>query len=441
MQLFLAFGLLGGAIMDTSGFFGPGALAMATAAALLGLSAGAQSRWKGREPPSGVQAHGEAAGVVLALVVAIFLAYGLVKAKSSPDALPFLVAGGALFALEVRLVFTSRSSAWLPAPARLALWLALGGGLLFLHVRTHGGGSIDVFTFQQEAAAALLRGESPFSISYRNIYGDLRFYGPGVADAERVYAFPYPPETVLLGLPSFVLAGDVRYGGLVALAVAAWGLSRLAPRYAGPLAAAAVVFHPGAPRLLRSAFTEPLVLAAFVLLLLAVRRLSRAPPRGWVLAGLTGALVAGAKQYSPLLLAPIAVALPALGRARILVLAAALAGAIVLPFALWDPRGLWDGVALMQLRQPFRPDSLSWAAALVRLGLPPAPSWPGFAAAAAALALTWPRPRSLASGATCAAVAFLVLLLGAKQAFLNYYWLADGLLLTAALLHAWEEGS
>jgi hypothetical protein len=228
---------------------------------------------------------------------------------------------------------------------------------------------------------------------------------------------------------------------LAALLVAGWAMSRLAQASVANLAAAAVVFHPGVVRVLRSAWTEPAVLAPLLLLLLAIRRFSVAPPRGWLAVGAAGALTAGAKQYSPLLLAPLIAALPGRGRVRAVALAAALAAAVTVPFAVWDPSGLWDGVVAMQLRQPFRADSLSWPAALARLGLGPAPAAVSLLLATAVLAACWPRGRSLAQAVTCGAAAFLVFLLAAKQAFLNYYWLADGLLLAAALLqHAEERG-
>jgi predicted branched-subunit amino acid permease len=93
----------------------------------------------------------------------------------------------------------------------------------------------------------------------------------------------------------------------------------------------------------------------------------------------------------------------------------------------------------MQFRQPFRRDSLSWPAAVVRVGFaPPSGAW-GFAVTAAVVALCWPRRRSLAQAMTCASASFVVFLLTAKQAFLNYYWLAGALLLAAAVLQLREE--
>jgi hypothetical protein len=432
--LALAAAALAGAIMDTVGFFGPGALAMASLSAALAIAASLRARREVKPDPGAV----DALSLLLRLLVAVFLGYEILKSWRSAGALVLLAAAVVLLALEWRAAGPARP-AGAGARARLWLWCACAAALVVRDVRARDGSFIDVWVFQQDASAALLRGENPYSNTYRNIYGDMKFYGEGVADARRVRAYPYPPQTIAVDLPAFALFGDVRYALLAALLVSAWALAKLAPLGLGSIAAAAILFHPGTLRVLRSAWTEPALLAPLFLLLVAVRRLSAAPPRGWVAAGVTGALAAGAKQYSPLLLAPLLAALPPRGRLRAAVLAAGLAAAAVVPFALWDPKGLWDGVVAMQFRQPFRSDALSWPAAFVRLGLPPPSGIWGFLATAAALALCWPRRRSLPQAVTCGAAAFLVFLLGAKQAFLNYYWLADGLLLAAALLQAGEE--
>ena len=430
--LVMAAALLAGAIMDTAGFFGPGALGMASAAALLAVAAGLRAR-----TPGAAAAAAAGAFPLLWILVAACLVYDVVKVRSLPAA-ALLGAEVVLLLAESRARPGGRGSET-GRRARLLLWCACAAGLAVHDLRTRDGSFIDVWVFQQDAAAALLRGENPYAITYPNIYGDLRFYGPGVADAGRVRAFPYPPQTVLGDLPAFALLGDVRYTMVAAIVASAWAVARLAPAGLGNLAAAALLVLPGTPRLLLSAWTEPTVLALLLLLVLAGRRLSAAPPAGWGAVGVAGALVAGAKQYSPLLLAPFVGALPARGRARAVALAAGLAAAVVAPFVLWDARGFWDGVVAMQFRQPFRADALSWPAAMVRLGFgPPSGAW-GFALTAAVLALCWPRRGSLAQAMTCGAASFVVFLLTAKQAFLNYYWLADALLVAAAVLQVRDE--
>jgi hypothetical protein len=414
------------ALADNAGFYGPGPLATVTVALGLAVAAARGAR-RADTPVSG----GGVVGPLLAVAVAGFLGYGVVK---RPTAVPPWLFALAALGLAADLPPVGRAAPWLRR-ARLPLWLACGAAMAIATVRTEHGDWIDVWSFQQEAVGALVRGEDPYRIEYRNVYGDLRYYGPGVADAERVHAFPYPPQTILLDLPAVLGFGDVRTTMVAALLAAALALALLAPAGLRGLAAAALLFHPKTLSLMKGAWTEPTVLAAVLLLLLALRRLARAPPRGWIAAGLAGALLAGAKQYSPILLLPLVPAVPAPARRRTVALAAAVTAALFVPFLLWDARGLWNGVVAMQVLQPFRTDSLSWLVVAARLGVG-APPAAAFLCAAVALALTWPRGGSLPAAAASAAATFLAFLLCAKQAFLNYYWLADALLLAAALLLA-----
>ncbi len=195
-----------------------------------------------------------------------------------------------------------------------------------------------------------------------------------------------------------------------------------------------------------SSWTEPTVLASLALTLLAAASWSDREatpavggchPRGaWIATGLAGALLAASKQYSPLFLVPLFLALPARGRWKAAALAIGGAVALMLPFFLSSPRGFFDGVVVFQFLAPFRADALSWLAALAWLGGPGLPPWPAFVLAAVALALTLGRRVTLAQAATAAAAAFMVLLLLNKQAFCNYYWLAGGLFCVATALHA-----
>ena len=82
---------------------------------------------------------------------------------------------------------------------------------------------IDVWYFQQESTAALLRGQNPYEVRYRNIYYGTTadYYGPGVSDGEYLtVSHPYPPLTLLLTAPARLL-GDVRWWGLAAMELAA----------------------------------------------------------------------------------------------------------------------------------------------------------------------------------------------------------------------------
>jgi hypothetical protein len=91
-------------------------------------------------------------------------------------------------------------------------------------------------------------------------------------------------------------------------------------------------------------------------------------------------------------------------------------------------------VVLFQIRQPFRPDALSWTAALVSAGGPLLPSWPAFLLSGAVLFLSLRRTVSTAQAVIAGATAWTFLVLFSKQAFCNYYWLSVGLLCGAAAL-------
>ncbi|HMC33402.1 MAG TPA: hypothetical protein VKH65_03290, partial [Myxococcales bacterium] len=118
---------------------------------------------------------------------------------------------------------------------------------------------IDVWVFQQGGADALLHGANPYSVSYPDIYGPnaLAPYAPELLQGQRVVAFPYPPLTLLAGVPAFAAFGDVRYALLALTVAAAWLIARAAPGNTGELAAALVLFQPRTMFVLEQAWTEP----------------------------------------------------------------------------------------------------------------------------------------------------------------------------------------
>jgi hypothetical protein len=443
-QAAVAAALLAVALADRDGRYGGGAVLVATAAAALALLVALRGEtvWGPvrTEPPS---ARASSVKGLLGVMVAGFLVFDAVK-PPAPGLVParppaFLALLGVAALVLATYVppldrALSRLGAW-RARLRLAVWLACAAGMGAVVIRAGRSPWIDVWLFQQEAARTLLAEANPYARPYPNLYGTLEFYGPAVADSALVRGFPYPPETILVGVPAYALLGDVRFAMLAALLVAAWLLARLAPAGLGELAAAALLFHPRTSYVLHQAWTEPTVLAAALGVVLALRWLA-ARPRRWAVAAVAGALLLGAKQYSPILAAPLVPALPRAVRARAIALAVAVAGVVVLPFALWNPAALWRGVVAMQFLQPLRLDALAWSAALVRLGVRPLPGMLPFLVAAAVLVAAWPRRGELAQGVAAASAAFLLFVLSAKQAFLNYHWLANGLLLATCVLRA-----
>jgi hypothetical protein len=445
-QLVLAAALVSGALADQNGELAIGPLACVTAAAVFALLAARRAR-SPSDPPAPSAAASRFRPLLLATTVA-FLYYYLLRSRSFPCATAlYAVFGSAALALALELPSAARALARWNVPreeARLWIWLACGAAFGYLIIRGTPSPAMDVWTLEQEAAAALLQGQNPYGISYRNFFGSLwhrgmLMYHPDLADARQLHVFIYPPLSILTQAASLALFGDVRWTNLAAVLVAAWALARLAPAGTRDLAAALVLFHPATRHQLLYGWTEPIVLAPALLMALGVRSALASDGRRWILAAVGMGLLAGSKQYSPLLLAPFVGVLPRRTRWSILLLAAAIFLAGVLPFAFWDLRGLFRGNILNLLKLPFRIDSLSWNAVLMRLGGPPVLSMVGGLLALAALVRYWPRRGSVAQAAACACASFGLTLITGKQAFCNYYWLWSGLLFGAALLWQGEE--
>ncbi len=428
----------------SNGFYDRGALVLVTLAAGAAIS----SAWLGspwRRPSGGAAAPirpaafwNRATQVALGLGLAGGFASQLLRAPGSyldpphPAAFRLLAAAGALVAASFLLDGSPRLSR-LRFPLLLAVFAAMG----MLVVRASPSPPIDVFLFRQAAAEALAGGRDPYTVSVPNLYRNFPFhvYGTGgFAVGDRVIGFPYPPLVPLVDLPFRLVLGDTRLASLAAMLLAAWALRRLGGRDGEPMALL-LLFQSRSFLTLEMAWTEPLAVAAFAVLLLAMRRWIAGAPRGALAAGVAAGLAAASKQYTPLLLLPLVLAAPRAGLSRALGWAAVAFAAVMIPFAAWDPTAFWRGVVAWQFHQPFRLDALSWLAALARLlGRTSISAAPGFLAASLALALSLPRRPALAQAVAAAGAAFLLFLLFNKQAFCNYYWAASGILLMAAAL-------
>jgi hypothetical protein len=327
-------------------------------------------------------------------------------------------------------------------PALLAVAAALG--LLVLHYSP--APRIDVFVFQRDGAALLLKQLNPYLGSYPNLYPDHpEYYSPALLEGGRLAVNPYPPLTLLLGVPGYLL-GDVRLASLLALLGAAAAIAALGRRAgASPaiaeLAGLLVVFQPRALFVLEQAWTETVALALLALALLAIQGFLAAPGRGALLAcGLALGAAAAAKQYMPLLLLPIWLALPRCrgAREKTALVAFGVVAATVVPFALSAPAAFYRSVVMMQVLQPLRLDALSFLALWGQFfPLPPQAAVLGFIAAPALLLAARPRgtDRSVLAQATLAAAsAFFAFVLFNKQAFCNYLFLVVGTLTAAAVL-------
>jgi hypothetical protein len=324
-------------------------------------------------------------------------------------------------------------------PALVAVWLVLA----VMVVRASPAPGVDVWRLQQAAATALTRGHNPYGVAYPNPYGpETTVIAPELLSPDRRYvmAFPYTPLTVLLSVPARAL-GDVRWTYLLATAAAAALVFLLGRRSrTAELAATFVLVQPRTLMVVEISWTEPVVLASVAAVAVLASRTDSAPAAKagasktaanatWL--GVAAGLALSSKQYTPLLLLPFWRVVPSALRGRALATAAVVVAALHLPFLAWNPAGLWRGMVRYQLAQPFRPDALSWPAAVVAWGGPQLPLWPSFVLAGAVSLLGAARARTTSSAIAFGSLAWLILVMTSKQAFANYYWLAVGLLCAA----------
>ncbi len=295
---------------------------------------------------------------------------------------------------------------------------------------------IDVVTVHEAAFEALATGDSPYSLTFKNIYGSsTRFYGEGMASNSEVrFGFPYPPFSLVFSAPAHWLLGDYRYALIgsmliVALLLASFGWSRQAM-----LSATLLLTTPRVLFEIEQGWTEPIVLVMVVGLVVA---LHHRPASAGVVAGLAMAV----KQYLAvaLLLLPLMPVRPRASR-RTVVVAVVTAAAVTLPFLVWDFQGFMKSVVTLQLREPFRLDSLSYLAWMARRGVQP----PGVAVTLLALGIAtvfvWRTlPRSPAGFAAGIAIVSLATFAFGKKAFCNYYFFVIGALMTSVAAAAAEE--
>ena len=292
---------------------------------------------------------------------------------------------------------------------------------------------IDVYLFQRDAAAALLRGSNPYSITHQNLYvkNPSFFYGPGVVTNGRInFGFQYPPLSLLAILPAYLL-GDLRYTYVAAVVLSAALLARMRASRITLVAVILLLLSPVTFYVLSRAWTEPLVLFALCCTCAAAARRSR-----WLPVAL--GLFFACKQYSVLALPLAGLLLPRFtwrAYLRLLAEAAGIALVVTTPLAVWNLHHFWRDVVVWQIIQPFRPDALSFSVLAVRRGLPQIPQLlviiAVFATTVWSLRATRPRPAAFPG---CLALVLLVFFCVNKQAFVNYYFLVIGAALLAAVM-------
>ena len=318
----------------------------------------------------------------------------------------------------------------------IAAGILLAGGLWMgvWTIRASPRPHIDVIPVHVDAFAALTRGESPYGITFDDMYeGNEAFYVPELrAGGKVLFGFPYPPLSLLMAWPGHALLGDLRYSEVLAFVIAAALMVWMRPDGVGLLCAAGLLLAPRLPFHIEQGWTEPFPI---VLLAATVATALRRPALAWLPLG----LLMASKQHMALalLFAPWLMASPRNGRGIAVFCAKAVAVALVvtLPLALLDPDAFYRSAILLQLREPFRLDSLSFARHFVAMG------WAldkhgavilSLGAGVAGIALAWWRaPRTPAGFAAALGLTCLLIAAFGKKAFLNYYMLVVAALLTA----------
>ena len=293
--------------------------------------------------------------------------------------------------------------------------------------------TIDCYVFQRDAAQTLLQGHNPFGTSHANPYDEnetrKNYARDSVVNGRVLEGMPYPPVNFLAAVPGY-LAGDVRYGYVAAMLLSAIFVFAWMPDARGLWLGGFALVSPLTFFVERQCWTEPLMWAFLCLTFYVTARHPRWAP-------LAVGLFLATKQYNVL-------ALPFLGYfvqpftwkayGKLMALTLGVAGATVLPFALWNFHALWHDLVQFHLGLPPRLDSISFAI--------PFP-WATKLAAALLLALTvWAARRGSQPAANFAAVygmAMLLFFLASTHALLNYYFfISQAFLLTAAAL--WPQG-
>lgn len=289
--------------------------------------------------------------------------------------------------------------------------------------------SIDVFVVEIESLKALFSGINPFGITLPNPYGDnSAFFPPDVSSGGRLkFGFVYPPLTLLLSAPGWLLASDPRYSMLAAMSLAALFIGYARPGNLGKLAATLFLFTPRTFFVLDRAWTDPFV----VMLTAAVAFTALRKPK-WLFipvglfACLKQHMFIGAPAILLLLPRPLDVrALWTLAWKSVLV-----ALAVTLPFVLWSPTAFANSV--LDIREVYRLDCLSILAHLANTGVATLSKWSGLVAILPVIALgLWRAPRTATGFAALVAAIHFTVYIFSTHAFCNEYYNVVGALCLA----------
>lgn len=314
---------------------------------------------------------------------------------------------------------------------------------------------IDVHIFQHDSSAALLHGVNPYSITFPNPYyakshSDISpFYGKGVSvNGVLQFGYVYMPLTLLLTLPGYLL-GDVRLAQVLAVALAALFVTGVRPKAEKALLGSLFLWTPMVLFVLFLSWTDPFCVLTLSFVLFCAIRYPKLLP-------LACGLFLASKQYTLLtiplmwLLVPLTMlsqeknqdaSSTRLSRGehwklygRFMGKALLTFAVVTLPLALWNFKAFFYSTMLLQFKQPFRPDSLSFMALWFNLG------WGLWSSAVPfglmLIAMIWVlkrAPRDEVGFLTGVSLIFLVFFAFNKQAFLNYYYFVIGAMWCAVM--------
>lgn len=411
--------LLGAALQRANGFYEPVALALLLAALVCAWAALLFPRvLRGFVPDRDDLVRAFATAALLAQTAVILRSpIGFYFERPLPEQHPGFVLGlGAAAAAALAAFLNHRV---LRRSAAVTL-LGAAGLLGALTYRGSPTPAIDVVTVHHEAYAAMARGDSPFSMTFPDLYGGREaFYPPGMVVEGRVhYGFPYPPLSLAMAWPGH-LAGDFRWSELAAWLVAAAAVLAAARASAVAVLAVAVwLFTPRAFFALEQAWTEPLALAWIGVAVWA-------GARGHVFrAAVCVGLAAATKQYLVLAI-PFLFLLEdrrAMRRVPLVLVALGAGAAVTMPGLVADPSGFVASVIGVQIREVLRYDALSLAVTYAQWAGAPMPGAIYGAIVIAAMVLAgWRAPRNLGGFTAALAVTLFTTFVFGKKAFCNYY--------------------
>ncbi len=378
------------------------------------------------------------AAVLLSVIIVVPLIFTLTQHLKDPAiCLPVLILAALGF-----LQITDLGAIRIPLLLVMVIGFCAVYALTFVSPQRAKDPKIDVFLFHQAAAEALKNGQNPYATRIPNMYSEgnsaefqnpHRFgpgapaYGPGVVDNNGwlTYGYPYPPFSLLMMMPGYLLGGDCRFACLVATGLTAVLMALARPGRWGPFMALLLLVNPKAFDVMDASWTEPLLLFTFSLVMFCACRWRRGLP--WAL----GFLLA-TKQYTVILLPALFLLVegpnPFRKVVKMLAKASLVVAAVTLPFIAWNPHEFIRDVVQFQFVQPFRDDSLSYMVWIRNHNGGHWPSvWTPFLMLIPAIVIAIYRcersPSGFAAAVTIICYTFFAF---NKQAFCNYYYFVIG---------------